>query len=250
MRIVKLFIGILLAAVIAGCSGKKEVVTEAQRLTNAFKLYEKAQFSMLSGNYRTAVQYLERLDSLYPFGAYSHQAQLNLVYSYYKLNDLASGIAAADRFIRQNPRHTDLDYAYYMKGLINFSSETGFGKSLFSAPMSERDASTARQSFEDFAELIRLFPNSRYAKDAQQRMVYLRNRLAEYELHVANYYMKREAYQAAAARARYVVDHYPKTPSIPYALRMMVVAYDLLELEELSDNARRVLMLNYPEFDI
>lgn len=250
MRIVKLLTGLLLVVLVAGCSGKKEVVTEAQRMTNAFKLYEKAQYSMMSGNFRTAVQYLERLDSLYPFGAYSHQAQLNLVYSYYKLNDLASGIAAADRFIRQNPRHQDLDYAYYMKGLINFSSETGFGKSLFSAPLSERDASTARQSFEDFAELIRLFPNSKYAKDAQQRMVYLRNRLADYELHVANYYMKREAYQAAAARARYVVDHYPKTPSVPYALRLMVVAYDLLELPELSENARKVLLLNYPDFEV
>lgn len=250
MRIVKLTAALLLVILVAGCSGKKEVVTEAQRMTNAFKLYERAQFSMLSGNFRTAVQYLERLDSLYPFGAYSHQAQLNLVYSYYRLNDLASGIAAADRFIRQNPRHQDLDYAYYMKGLINFSSETGFGKSLFAAPLNERDAATARQSFEDFAELIRLFPNSKYAKDAQQRMVYLRNRLAEYELHVANYYMKREAFQAAAARARYVVDHYPKTPSVPYALRMMVVAYELLELPELSESARKVLLLNYPDFEV
>ena len=250
MRIVKLISGLLLVVLVAACSGKKEVITEAQRMTNASKLYQKAKYSMLSGNFRTAVQYLERMDSLYPFGAYSHEAQLNLVYSYYRLNDLASGIAAADRFIRQNPRHQDLDYAYYMKGLINFSSETGFGKSMFSAPLSERDASTARQSFEDFAELIRLFPNSKYAKDAQQRMVYLRNRLAEYELHVANYYMKREAYQAAAARARYVVDHYPKTPSIPYALRMMVVAYELLELPELSENARKVLLLNYPDFEV
>lgn len=248
MRILKLSTALLFFILVVGCSGKKEVITEAQRINNAFKLYEKAQFSMLSGNYRTAVQYLERLDSLYPFGAYSHQAQLDLVYSYYRLNDLASGIAASDRFIRQNPRHKDLEYAYYMKGLINFSSETGVGKSLFAAPLSERDASTARQSFEDFAELIRLFPNSKYAKDAQQRMIYLRNRLAEYELHVANYYMKREAFQAAASRARYVVDHYPQTPSIPYALKMMVVAYDLLELPDLSENARRVLLLNYPEF--
>jgi outer membrane protein assembly factor BamD len=248
MRILKIASALILIVIISACSGKKQMTTEAQRMNNAFKLYEKAQFSMLSGNYRTAVEYLERLDSLYPFGAYSHQAQLDLIYTYYKLDDFASGIASADRFIRQNPRHKDLEYAYYMKGLINFSSETGFAKEIFSAPLSERDASTARQSFDDFAELIRLFPNSKYAKDSQQRMIFLRNRLADYELHVANYYMKREAYQAAAARARYVVDHYPKTPSVPYALQMMVVAYNLLELSELSEHSRRVLLLNYPEF--
>lgn len=248
MRILKLASAIIFIVIISACSTKKEVTSEAKRVNNAFKLYEKAQYSMLSGNFRTAVEYLERLDSLYPFGAYSHQAQLDLVYSYYKLGDFASGISAADRFIRQNPRHKDLEYAHYMKGLINYSTETGISKDLFSAPLSERDASTARQSFDDFAELIRLYPNSKYAKDARQRMIFLRNRLAEYELNVANYYMKREAYQAAAARARYVVDHYPKTPSVPYALRMMVVAYDLLKLPELSEHSRQVLLLNYPDF--
>ncbi|WP_444998287.1 outer membrane protein assembly factor BamD [Aliikangiella sp. IMCC44359] len=249
MRIVKIISVLALLAVISACQSNKATTTEAQRINNAFKLFERAQQSMLSGNFRTAVQYLERLDSLYPFGAYSHQAQLNLIYSYYRLNDYASGIASADRFIRQNPRHKDLEYAYYMKGLINFSSETGFSKDLFSAPLAERDASTARQAFDDFAELIRLFPNSKYARDAQKRMLFLRNRLAEYELHVANYYMKREAYQAAASRAKYVVDHYPKTPSVPYALQMLVVAYDLLELPELAENSRRVLLLNFPDFN-
>ncbi|MET1254277.1 outer membrane protein assembly factor BamD [Aliikangiella maris] len=248
MRIVRIISVLVLIAIVAGCQSNRATTTEAQRINNAFKLFERAQQSMLSGNYRSAVQYLERLDSLYPFGAYSHRAQLNLIFSYYKLNDYASGIAAADRFIRQNPRHKDLEYAYYMKGLINYSSEKGFGKELFSAPLSERDASTARQAFDDFAELVRLFPNSHYAKDARQRMIYLRNRLAEYELHVANYYMRREAYQAAVSRAKYVVDHYPKTPSVPYALKMMEIAYNLLELPDLAENARQVLLLNYPGF--
>lgn len=248
MRILKIVNALILLVILSACSGKNTMTSEAMRISNAFKLYEKAQYSMMSENYRTAIEYLERLDSLYPFGDYSHQAQLDLIYSYYKAGDYASGIAAADRFVRQNPRHKDLDYAYYMKGLINFSQETGLTKALFSAPLSERDASTARQSFDDFAELIRLYPDSKYAKDARQRMIFLRNRLAEYELHVANYYMKREAYQAAASRARYVVDHYPQTPSIPYALKMMVVTYDLLQLPELSENARRVLLLNYPDF--
>ncbi len=250
MRTVKSISLVILVTLLAACSSKGDDPSGAAKINNAFKLFEKAQFSMHSGNYRSAVSYLERLDSLYPFGAYSHQAQLNLVYSYYKLNDFGAGIAAAERFIRQNPRHKDLDYAYYMKGLINFSTETGFGKELFSAPISERDAGAARQSFDDFAELIRLFPNSKYAKDSQLRMIFLRNRLADYELHVANYYMQRTAYLAAANRAKYVVDHYPRTPAVPKALAMMVTSYNLLDLPELAENSRKVLKLNYPDFEL
>ena len=250
MRIVKSICLVLLLTILAACSSNSDDITGAGKINNAFKLFEKAQYSMYSGNYRSAVQYLERLDSLYPFGAYSHQAQLNLIYSYYQLSDYGTGIASAERFIRQNPRHKDLDYAYYMKGLINFSTETGFGKDLFSAPISERDAGAARQSFDDFAELLRLFPNSKYAKDARHRMVFLRNRLADYELHVANYYLQRTAYLAAANRAKYVVDHYPKTPAVPHALEMMMITYNLLDLPELAENSRRVLLLNYPDHKI
>jgi len=247
MRIIKLFAAALSLILVTACATNDEALTQAKKMNDAFRLYEKAQYAMRTHNFRTAVEYLERLDSLYPYGAYSDQAQLSLIYSYYELGDYAQGIAAADRFIRQHPRHKDLDYAYYMKGMINFSSETGIGKDLFSAPVSQRDASTLRQSFDDFAELIRLFPNSKYAKDARQRMIYLRNKLAEYELHVANYYMKRQSYLAAANRAKYVVDHYPKTPAVPKALELMITAYDLLGLPDLKEHARQVLLLNYPE---
>ncbi|MCF6194065.1 MAG: outer membrane protein assembly factor BamD [Kangiellaceae bacterium] len=250
MKTIKSIWVVILLTLIAACSSSDDDFTGASKMSNAFKLFEKAQYSMYSGNYRSAVEYLERLDSLYPFGAYSHQAQLNLVYSYYKLSDFATGVASADRFIRQNPRHKDLDYAYYMKGLINFSSETGFGKEIFSAPLSERDASSARKSFDDFAELLRLYPNSKYAKDARQRMIFLRNRLADYELHVAKYYMQRDAYLAAANRAKYVVDHYPKTQAVPRALEIMMISYNLLDLPQLAENSRKVLLLNYPEYKI
>jgi len=250
MKTIKNIWLVILLVLVAACSSSDEDITGAAKISNAFKLFEKAQYSMYSGNYRSAVEYLERLDGLYPFGAYSHQAQLNLVFSYYKLSDFATGIASAERFIRQNPRHKDLDYAYYMKGLINFSSETGFGKEIFSAPISERDASNARKSFDDFAELLRLYPNSKYAKDAKLRMIYLRNRLADYELHVAKYYMQRDAYLAAANRAKYVVDHYPKTQAVPRALEMMMISYNLLDLPELAENSRKVLLLNYPEYKI
>lgn len=249
MRTFKSISAILIITILASCSTDDDI-TGASNMSNAFKLFEKAQFSMYSGNFRSAVEYLERLDSLYPFGAYSHQAQLNLVFSYYRLGDLPTGTASAERFIRQNPRHKDLDYAYYMKGLLNFASETGFGKEVFSAPLEERDASAARQSFDDFSELLRLFPNSKYAKDARQRMIFLRNRLAEYELHVANYYMQRDAYLAAANRAKYVVDHYPKTLAVPRALELMMITYNLLDLPSLAENSRRVLLLNYPDYKI
>jgi len=232
---------------LVGCSSDDEIINKS-RLGNAFKLYEKAQESIQSENYVTAVNYLEQLNNLYPFGAYSHEAQLNLIYSYYKLGKYPSASAAADRFIRQNPRHESLDYAYYMKGLVNFSAETSTSKTLFSAPISERDMTNARQSFNDFGELIRLYPNSKYAKDAQKRMIYLRDHMAKYELYVANYYIQRKAYQAALARAQYIVDHYPKTSSVPYALKMIQVTYEMLGLPEEAERSRRVLLLNYPDF--
>ena len=236
-----------LLLILVGCSGDDAIIKES-RMGSAFKLYEKAQESMQSENYLTAVTYLEQLNNLYPFGAYSHEAQLNLIYSYHKLGKYPSASAAADRFIRQNPRHKHLDYAYYMKGLVNYSAETSASKTMFSAPIEQRDMTNARQAFNDFAELIRLYPNSKYARDAQKRMIYLRDHMAKYELYVANYYMKREAYQAALSRAQYIIDHYPKTSSVPYALKMMQVTYDMLGLPEESERSRRVLLLNYPDF--
>ncbi|NNJ73150.1 MAG: outer membrane protein assembly factor BamD, partial [Enterobacterales bacterium] len=138
-------------------------------------------------------------------------------------------------------------YAYYMKGLVKFNNETSFFQSLFSAELSQRDATGAREAFEHFSELMRRFPESKYSVDARQRMIYLRNRLAEYEIHVARFYMSREAYLAAANRAKYVVEHYPKTPAVEQALNIMVTAYDLLQLEELATQTRQVIEYNYPK---
>ncbi|WP_144395506.1 outer membrane protein assembly factor BamD [Pleionea sediminis] len=247
MKNFRVFITITLSFFLFACASTQEEV-EVPLADDAFKLYERSQASIKAGNYQTAIRTLEQLDSLYPFGPYSHQAQLSLIYAYYKSRNSASAIAAAERFIRQNPNHENVDYAYYMKGLINFTSEVGFFKELLSADLSQRDASTARQAFSDFAELLRKYPSSKYAKDAQQRMIFLRNRLARYELHVAQYYMKRNAYIAAANRAQYVVENYPKTDSVPDALLVMATAYDILELKDLSDKAKNLLKLNYPEY--
>ncbi len=246
-KISVLFIGIL-TLLLQACATTDVDEVDVPLADDAFELYQKSQNAIKSGNYQTAVKHLEQLDSLYPFGPYSHQAQLSLIYAYYEARDSASAIAAADRFIRQNPNHENVDYAYYMKGLINFTSEVGLFKELLSADTSERDAATARQAFNDFAELLRKYPESKYAKDAQQRMIYLRNRLAKYELHVAQFYMERQAYIAAANRAQYIVENYPKTPSVPEALVVMVTAYDILKLNDLSQKAKNLLKLNYPEY--
>ena len=215
---------------------------------DARELYESAHNSLKSGNYQSAINRLEALDLRYPFGAYSQQAQLDLIFAYHQNGNNENALQTAERFIRQNPRHQNVDYAYYMKGLINFSAEVGYFQEVLSAKLHERDASSARQAFEDFAELLRRFPESKYATDARQRMIYLRNRLADYELHVARYYMQREAYLAAANRAKYVVEHYPKTPAVANALDIMVTAYKILELDELSNQAKRVLETNFPNY--
>jgi outer membrane protein assembly factor BamD len=244
---IKNFLFVILITVLFSCSNDSTKSVEVGKTKNAFKLHEKSKKALKSGNYRSAVESLERLDGLYPYGPYSHQAQLSLIYAYYKLKDYDKGLASAERFIRQNPQHKDSDYAYYMKGLINYSTETGFGKELFSAPVEERDSGSTREAFDNFAELLRRYPKSKYVLDAKKRMIYLRNRLAKYELYVANYYMKREAYHAVLRRAKYVIDHYPKTPSVPYALKMMYTAYQSLDLPEFAERTRRILLLNHKE---
>ena len=235
------------ALLLTACATSDIDDIEVPLADDAYLLYEKSLTSMRSGNYQTAIKSLEQLDSLYPFGPYSHQAQLSLIYAYHMSKDSASAIAAADRFIRQNPNHENVDYAYFLKGLTNFTAEIGVFKELLAADISERDASTARQSFNDFAELLRKYPQSKYAPEARQRMIFLRNRLAQHELHVANYYMQRDAYLAAANRAQYVVENYPKTPAVADALMILATAYEILNLPELSDKAKNLLKINYPE---
>ncbi len=240
---------LLLITTLTACSTTSEDSNyETFPELDARQLYETALTFLKNGNYQAAIRRLEALDLRYPFGAYSQQSQLDLIFAYYKQGNTPLALSTADRFIRQNPRHPNVDYAFYMKGLVNFTSEIGFFQELFSAKLSNRDASSARKAFEDFSELVRRYPESRYVPDARQRMIFLRNRLAEYEIHVAKYYMTREAYLSAANRAKYVVEHYPKTPSVAKALDIMVTAYEILELNELADKARQVLIHNYPDY--
>lgn len=236
------------AVVISGCATTAEEDREERRREqSAQKLYASARESIEVGNWKSAIEKLENLDSRYPFGPFSQQAQLDLIYSYYQNRDTPSAVAAADRFIRQNPRHPNLDYVYYMKGLVNYFAELGFLREAFAASLSERDASTSEKAFKDFAELVKLYPDSQYAADARQRMIYLRNRLADFELHAANYYTQRKAWLAAANRARNVIEHYPGVDASADALVMMVRCYQELKLPELEKEAHDVLALNFPD---
>ncbi len=231
---------------LGGCSLLPDQVDNTKSWS-AERFYTEAKDALNSHDYGTAIKYFETLEARYPFGRYAQQAQLEVIYAYYKDNEPVSAVAAADRFIKLYPRHPFVDYAYYLKGLANFSTSRGLVERYLPQDTSQRDPGAARQSFQDFSDLVKRFPNSKYTKDATLRMTYLRNNLAKYEINVANYYMKRGAYVAAANRAKYVVENYQRTPSVPDALGILAKAYKVMGLDDLSADALRVLELNYPK---
>ena len=230
---------------VAGCGLLPEVKDETAGWS-AQRLYTEAKDNLNSGNYERAVKLFETLESRYPFGRYAQQAQLEVAYAYYKDNEPISAVAAADRFIKLHPNHPNVDYAYYLKGLANFNDDLGLLGNLVNQDLSERDPKAARDAFLAFKELVTRFPDSKYAADSTARMKYLVNALANNEVHVAKYYLKRQAWVAAANRAKEVLNTYPEAPALEEALAIMVVAYDKLKLTDLRDDAQRVLMLNFP----
>ena len=187
------------------------------------------------------------MEARYPYGRFAQQARLDVAYCYWKNNERASALAAADRFIKLYPNHANVDYAYYLKGLINFNEQSGILSFIDSPDMTERDSKGTREAFEAFKELVTRFPDSKYAEDARLRMRYLVNSLAQYEVHVARYYMKRGAYVAAANRAQFAVKNYPQAPALEEAVFIMVKAYDALGMTDLRDASDRVMRKNFPE---
>jgi len=210
------------------------------------KLYLAAKESLDVGSCGGAIEHYERLQTRYPFGPYAAQAQLELAYCYYKSEDSALALGAVDRFLQLNPTHPHTDYAYYLRGLINFNIGRGLTTRIIGRDPSQRDPGAALRSFKDFAALVQEFPKSRYVDDAELRMRHLRNILAQHEVNVANFYMRRGAFVAAANRARNVVENFQQTPAMPEALVLLAKSYKVLEMNELSDDALRVLELNYP----
>ena len=217
---------------------------------SANKLYDRARAAMAEESFTTALDYYEKLEARYPFGQFAQQALLESAYAYYKDDSPEEAIAAADRFIKLYPRHPNVDYAYYIKGLANFNRNFGFFQKYIPTDREQRDQAAALQAFNDFSELVKLYPDSKYAEDSLQRMVYLRNSVAEYDVHVGRYYIKRGAYLAAVNRGRNVVENYPKTSAVPNALAVMLVGYTMLNMDALANDTRRVIELNYPEHPV
>ena len=214
---------------------------------SAQKLYTSAKESLNEGDYEKAIKYFEKLEARYPYGRYAQQAQLEIAYAYYKDSEPASALAACDRFIKLHPNHPNVDYAYYLKGLINFNDDLGFLGYVVKQDLSDRDPKAARDSFEAFKELVTRYPESKYTPDATKRMHYLVNAMAGHEVYVANYYYRRGAYVAAVNRAQTVIQQYPQTPANEDALALMWRSYEAMGLKDLGDDSLRVLKKNFPD---
>ncbi len=236
---------ILALVVSAGCSGAS-TTRNPDRMT-AEQLHRAAQVRTSVADYSGAVEYLEKLESRFPFSREAQHAQLELIFAHYKAGNREQALEASERFLREQPRHPDLDYVHYLRGLINFGTELNILDSAFGVDPAKRDPTFARRSYQSFSTLVTNHPESRYAPDAQQRMVHLRNQLARYETHVARYYMRLGAWVAAANRARDVVEQYNETPSAVDALVILHDAYRKLEMDDLAEDVVRVIVANYPE---
>lgn len=242
----KLKVLLIVPFLLAGCSLLPQATDETKGWS-AQQLYLAGKEELNERNFDQAIKHFENLQARYPYGRYAQQSQLEVAYAYYKDDEPLSAIAAADRFIKLHPNHPNVDYAYYLKGLVNFNEDLGILGYIAQQDLSERDPKAARESYDAFKELIARFPQSKYAEDAALRMRYLVNALAAHEIHVAEYYFKRGAYLATVNRAKIVLEQYPNTTATEDALGLMVRAYDALGMSELRDDAARVLQQNYPQ---
>jgi outer membrane protein assembly factor BamD len=213
------------------------------------ELYDQAQSRLKNESYSTAIMSLEALESRFPFGRYAEQAQAELIYAYYMNSQFEASQSAAERFINLHPRHSHTGYAYYMKGLAAFTDDSGLFSRYFQSDLEKREVVMAQTSFDELSDFISRYPQSNYVSHAKQRMIYLKNLLAKHEMYVADFYMKRGAYLAAISRSKYVIEHLPNTPQTPYALSILVEAYDLLGYEELKKRNLKILTSNYPDFN-
>ena len=238
---------LLALSLLAGCShiGKDET-----HGWSAEQFYNRANDQMNRGNYSEAIEMYTKLEARYPYGRFAQQAQIEVIYAHYKASEPASAVAAADRFIRLYPRHPNVDYAYYMRGLATFEQGAGFLERWLPQDRAKRDPAGMRESFNYFRELVSQFPDSRYSSDAVARMTILRNNLARHEVLVADYYLRRGVHLAAANRGKYVLEHYPQSTAIPDALAVMLQAYREMGMDDLAEDAKRVLTLNYPEHPV
>jgi outer membrane protein assembly factor BamD len=236
----------LLIGVLIGACGLLPESEDETKGWSAQKLYNEAKDNLNNRNYEQAITYYQKLEARYPYGRFAQQAQIEIAYAYYKDNEAVQAVAAADRFIKLHPNHPNVDYAYYLKGLANFNEDLGWAGYMSGQDLTERDPKAAGEAFQAFKDLAIRFPESRYTPDAIARMNYLLNALASHEVHVARYYMKRSAFVAAANRAQYALKTYPQAPANEEGLLILVKAYDALGMNDLRDDAERVMMRNFP----
>jgi len=241
----KLLSAFFIVFALAGCSSFGDKADETVGWS-AGKLYSEAKDAQADGAWDKAAKYLEKLESRYPYGRFAQQAQLELGYIYWKGGEIGSALAACDRFIKLHPNHPSVDYVYYLKGLINFNEDLGLLGLISTQDPTERDPKAAREAFDAFRDLATRFPNSKYTPDAIKRMEYLVNALASLEVHVARYYFSRGAYVAATNRAQYSLKTYPQAPANEEAMFIIVSAYDKLGMNDLRDDANRVMRQNFP----
>ncbi|CAM3810212.1 Outer membrane protein assembly factor BamD precursor [Vibrio aerogenes CECT 7868] len=223
-----------------GCSSKKTIVPDMP----PSQLYSDAQTSLQEGKWNRAIEKLEAMDSRYPFGPYSNQVQLDLIYVYYKNGDLSMALATIDRFIRLNPTHKKMDWVLYMRGLTNSAQDTNYMHELFNTDRSDRDPEPVEEAFGDFKKLVKRYPDSLYANDARQRMFSLKKRLAKYELATADFYLRREAWIAAIKRCQELQNKFPGTEAARESLEIQAEAYKQLGLEDAEKRTRHLIGLN------
>lgn len=243
MRFRFLFVGLAaVLLILAGCASQR---SKDERLAPA-ALYKGIQANLEAGNYKTAITRLQTLEARFPFNDYGTQAQLDLIYANYMSKDFDTAEDAADRFIREHPRHEDADYAYYMKGVAYFDQAPGPFMRIFRHDTFQRDPDNSEKSFQAFQLLLQKFPNSPYSADARQRLLFLRDRLADYQWSVADYYMRRGAWVSAVQRADLIIRRYQQSPRVKDALQILCTAYRKLGLTQLADDDQKVLELNFP----
>ena len=236
---------VALALALSGC-GMFSDRKDSRKDWTATEFYQAAKEELDNKNWDAAIKLYEQLESKFPYGRFAQQAQLEVAYAYYKQGETAQAISAVDKFLKLHPNHPNVDYALYLKALVNFKEDLGPLAKLIAQDLADRDPKAARESFEGFKELVTRFPESRYAEDSRERMAYLVEALARHEIHVARYYLSRGAYLAAANRAQDAITRFPNSALHREALDVMIEAYDRMGMTELREDARRVLAKNFP----
>ncbi len=239
-RVCLMILAVLVLALASGCARDRNDDDAGPEA-----LYAEAQRALNNRQYDAAIDKYRRLTTRYPFGRHAEQAQLDMAYALHRARRPEAAITTLDRFIRTYPTHPNVDYAWYLKGLVHYDQAMGMLRRLFPGQIVDRDQESARRAFMDFQELTQRFPESRYVADARQRMVFLRNVMAEAEVRIGEYYFRRGAYIAAVNRSQYVIENFPGAPANADALALMKRAFERLELDELSADTRAVLELNF-----